>query len=145
MSLLHIYSLNSLRNICLLFLTISLHCSPTFVARLSCPYLIYCFHHANICFESLTGQVVNVLREEQMSAVNAHRLQQTPCITIPTHFQSGITLFVRAGTPAHEELQMTDVDLPRAIEVQSSSLNFSHSAKKGLKRKVCARAETLIL
>jgi len=62
--------------------------------------------HVPVYVCGLTGQVVNMLREDRMAKCsNAYRPHLTSHITLPSRHRAGITLFVSAQSPAFDKLQ----------------------------------------
>jgi len=68
-------------------------------------YLLFdCFVMVVLCI--VTGQVVNMLREERMAKCsNAYRPHLTSHVTLPSRHRAGITLFVMTQSPAYDKLQ----------------------------------------
>ena len=57
------------------------------------------------------GQVVNILREQNMPSEPGYRAQVTSHIRIPACYRAGISLFVRRSSPEWQTLQNAE-DLP---------------------------------
>lgn len=71
---------------------------------------------------NVLGQVVNILREERLqSAVGGYRPQLTSHIVVPTHFKSGVTLYIRTDSAGYAELESTTPDLPVVEQLNGSA------------------------
>jgi hypothetical protein len=80
----------------------------------------------------ISGQVVNVLREDQAPRLGNLCPQVTSHITIPAWYKSGITLFVRKETDAHRELLALPEELPIKSEKQLESTSSTSSSLRHL-------------
>lgn len=66
----------------------------------------------NYVFTVCAGQVVNVLREEQLPHHMGFRPQHTGYVKIPAWYQSGVTLFIDTENSHYEHLKsMPELDL----------------------------------
>jgi len=67
---------------------------------------------------NVLGQVINILRESRLPSCYGSHPSLTYHLTLPTHHNSGITIFVDADSPAAVELQHESTDM---LPLESSS------------------------
>lgn len=74
---------------------------------------------------NVLGQVINILRESRLPSCYGSHPSLTYHLTLPTHHNSGITIFVDANSPAAVELQRESTDM---LPLESPSLSSPSTA-----------------
>lgn len=79
---------------------------------------------------------MNILREERLQTVGSCKPQLTSHVVIPTHFKSGVTLYLRKDSAGYKELQRTPAELPLADNTTQDSTRktLSHDKNQIKKR-----------
>lgn len=74
---------------------------------------------------------MNILREERLHAAGGgNRPQLTSHVVIPSHFKSGVTLYIRADSASYAELEGTAPEFPSVEQLNGKT---SESRKQILK------------
>lgn len=85
---------------------------------------------------------MNILREERLhAAVGGNRPQLTSHVVIPSHFKSGVTLYIRTDSAWYAELESTAPEFP-AVEQLNGRANESHKQILKLEKKTKANQIT---
>lgn len=78
---------------------------------------------------------MNILREERLHAASGgNRPQLTSHIVIPSHFKSGVTLYIRADSASYAELEGTAPEFP-SVEQLNGKANESRKQTLKLQKK----------